>query len=275
MIGKEVRLKHLIPGKDGKFFGLTVDHAIARGVIPGLDSVKDSLARMIAGRPNAVTMHKGIAENCFLPYAGSVALSIKLTTFGVYHPGEDVQVTEVEEAIAMGADAVSIGCIVGGDNQPQQLAMMGRIVREAHRFGMPVICHIYPRGNKIPAGEEHDTANVIYAARTAAEIGADIIKTTYTGSRESFSKVVEAVPTRVAIAGDTNCHSAREFFQMTRDVIDSGAVGVTYGRFVFQYPHITPLVKTLSCIIHNDYGVGEAMEMLSDLENTPEERGAK
>ena len=112
MIGKEIRLKRLIPGTDGKYFGLTVDHAIARGVMPGLDTIDDTLSKMVAGGPNAITMHKGIAEKCFAPYAGKVALVLKLTTFGVYHFDEDVQVADVEEGLLMGADAVSVGCIL-------------------------------------------------------------------------------------------------------------------------------------------------------------------
>ena len=102
MIGKEIRLKRLIPGTDGKYFGLTVDHAIARGVMPGLDTIDDTLSKMVAGGPNAITMHKGIAEKCFAPYAGKVALVLKLTTFGVYHFDEDVQVADVEEGLLMG-----------------------------------------------------------------------------------------------------------------------------------------------------------------------------
>ena len=63
MLGKEIRLKRLMPTPDGKYLGLTVDHAIARGVMPGLDTVAQTLCRMAAGGPNAITMHKGIAEN--------------------------------------------------------------------------------------------------------------------------------------------------------------------------------------------------------------------
>lgn len=107
MIGKEIRLKRLMPTEDGKYFGLTVDHAMGRGVMKGLDTIDDTIAKMVAGGPNAITMHKGIAEHCFAPYAGKTCLVLKLTTFGVYHYESDVQVASVEEAIAMGADAVS------------------------------------------------------------------------------------------------------------------------------------------------------------------------
>ena len=109
MIGKEIRLKRLMPTEDGKYFGLTVDHAMGRGVMKGLDTIDDTIAKMVAGGPNAITMHKGIAEHCFAPYAGKTCLVLKLTTFGVYHYESDVQVASVEEAIAMGADAVSVG----------------------------------------------------------------------------------------------------------------------------------------------------------------------
>lgn len=265
MLGKEVRMKRLIPGKDGKYFGLTVDHSIGRGVLPGLDTIRTTLEKMVAGKPNCITMLKGIAENCWGPYAGVIPFSLKLTTFGVYHPNEDVLVADLDEAIKLGADAVSCGCIVGGDNQDQQIVQLARISKAAHNVGFPLICHIYPRGNHIT--DQFSVENVTYAARTAAELGVDIIKTHYTGSPESFAKVVQAVPARVAIAGGTSCKTVDEFLQMTHDVMASGAIGVTYGRFVFQYHNPTALIKTLSQIIHNDLPVKEAKDLLVDLEH--------
>lgn len=266
MLGKEIRLKRLIPGKDGKYFGLTVDHAIARGIVPGLDTIDDTLFKMIAGRPNAITMNKGIADKCFTPYAGQIPLVLKLTTFGIYHFTEDVQIADVEEAVCYGADAVSCGCIVGGDNQDQQINQLAKISKEAHKYGMPLISHIYPRGNRIDKKDQCTVDNVIYAARIAAELGVDLVKTNYTGDPYSFAKVIAAVPTRVAIAGGAKCNNVDEFLQQTRDVIDSGAVGVTYGRFVFQYSHTTALVKALNQLIHNGLSVKETKELLKELE---------
>ena len=144
--------------------------------------------------------------------------------------------------------------------------MLGRISEEAHNNGMPLISHIYPRGNHITGDDQRSVENVMYAARTAAELGVDLVKTTYTGDPESFARVVQAAPTRVAIAGGNGCKTAQDFIQMTRDVMDAGAAGVTYGRFVFQYPHVTPLVKTLGQVVHNGLSVKEAMELLDTLE---------
>lgn len=268
MIGKSIRLNRLLPSEDGKYFGLTIDHSIARGMLPGLDTVSETLAQMVEGKPNAITMHKGIAEKCFEPFAGKVPLVLKLTTFGVYHFDEDIEVATVEEAIKFGADGVSAGCIFGGDNQDQQIAQLARISRDAYNAGLPLICHSYARGNRIPKEKQNSVENVIYAARGAAELGVDLIKTNYTGSPDSFAKVVAAVPARVAIAGGTTCKNAEEYISMTRDVMDAGAAGVTYGRFVIEYPHTAALVKTLSHVIHDNYSVREAMELLAELENS-------
>lgn len=266
MLGKEIRLKRIMRQGDGHYLGLTVDHAISRGVLPGLDTIDETLAKLVAGKPNAITMHKGIAEHCFAKYAGEVPLVLKCTAFGLYHFDEDVPVADVEEAVRLGADAVSVGCIVGGDNQPQQMHMLSQFSKSAELAGMPLISHIYPRGNQIGKADQYAWENVAYAARIAAELGVDIIKTNYTGDQESFAKVVASAPTRVAIAGGEHSNSVREFLQMTRDVMDAGAIGVTYGRFVFQYKNPAALVKAVDLIVHGNSTVKEALELLDMLE---------
>lgn len=78
--------------------------------------------------------------------------------------------------------------------------------------------------------------------------------------------MIQAVPARVAIAGGLKCETVKEYLQMTRNVMDAGAAGVTYGRFVFRYRDITALVKTLSQVIHNGISVQEGLELLEYLE---------
>ena len=271
MLGKEIRLNRLMRRGDGRYLGLTVDHAISRGVLPGLDTIDKTLARLAAGEPDAITMHKGIAQRCFAPYAGKIPLVLKCTAFGLYHFDEDVPVADVDEAVSLGADAISVGCIVGGDNQPGQLKMLARFSKAAGQAGMPLISHIYPRGNQIGKADQYAWQNVAYAARTAAELGVDLIKTNYTGDQESFARVVAAAPTRVAIAGGEHNGSVEDFLRMTRDVMDAGAIGVTYGRFVFQYRNPAALVKAVNYIVHGNATVREALELLKTIENGGEQ----
>ena len=197
-------------------------------------------------------MHKGIAEKCFTQYAGKVPLVVKCSTFSPYQPDLDTAVADVEEAVRLGADAVSIGCMVCGDTQPIQLAAMGKMAKDAANFGMPLIAHIYPRGNHITKDDFYKEEYIAYAARLGAELGVDIVKTSYTGDIESFSKVVQACPARLVVAGGDPGQDIASFFQMTHDVLDAGAIGVTYGRFVFQYRDPASLIKAIASIIHGN-----------------------
>ncbi len=266
-LGKTVRMNRLMPYGDDRYLGLTVDHAMARGVLPGLDHIDKTLQEMVAGGPDAITMHKGIAALCYEPYAGRVPLVLKCSTFSPYQPDEDVIVADVEEAVRMGADAVSVGCIVGGDNQPEQLRNLSQFSKAAASAGMPLVTHIYPRGNLIAAKDRTAWQNVLYATRVAAELGVDLIKTNYPGNIDDFAKVVSGTPTRVLVAGGTPSGSIDSYLQMTHDVISAGGHGVTYGRFVFQYGNPSALVKTLRRIIHENCSVKEAKEYLDELEN--------
>ena len=238
-------------------------HGIQRKNAP----VQQTIDAMCEGRPDAITMHKGLAERCFGRHAGITPLVLKCTTFSPYQPDFDTPVATVEEAVRLGADAVSVGCIVCGDKQPEQLTTLAGYCKKAKELGMPVISHIYPRGNCIKDEARYDWKHILYAARTAAELGVDLIKTHYTGDPESFARVVEGTPSMVAIAGGDVCRTPKELFQMTKDVLDAGAVGVTYGRFIIQYPKITPMVKAVRAIIHSGYSVKEAMELLEELEH--------
>ena len=49
--------------------------------------------------------------------------------------------------------------------------------------------------------------------------------------------------------------------------MDCGVGGVTMGRFVWDYHDVTALVITLRYIIHKNYSVQQAKELLAQLEN--------
>ncbi|MBP7495718.1 MAG: hypothetical protein KA771_09500 [Spirochaetales bacterium] len=264
-LGKEIRLSRLLNRKSGKLLAITIDHSIARGIQTGLIPIRKTLERIVEGTPDAVTMHKGIAEQCFGPHVGKVSLIIKCSSFSPYQPGFDTWVTDVEEAIRLGADAASMGCIVGGAEQPEQLRQLGLMAKQAASFGMPLVAHIYPRGSLIEKKAQYEWKNVAYAVRAGAELGVDIIKTSYTGTPDTFAKVVEACPARVVVAGGEVGNSIEDYLKMTRDIMDVGAAGVTYGRFVWEYAHIPELIQALKFIIHENGSYSDAVKLLKDL----------
>ena len=58
-------------------------------------------------------------------------------------------------------------------------------------MGYASSCHDVPERQKIT--NPHDPVNVAHAARIGAELGADVVKTVYTGDPDSFRDVVRAV----------------------------------------------------------------------------------
>ena len=257
-VGKEIRLARLLNPKSKKLLGITMDHPITRGVLPGLENIRETLRRVVAGRPDAITLQKGIAQNFFEPYAGKTALILKSTAYSTaYHPAYDTPLADVEETVRLGADAISVGVIVGGPEQTQQLTQLGRISKEALAAGMPLVAHIYPKGTMVDDPNRADL--LAYAVRVGSELGVDIIKTLWSGSADSFRQVIEACPTRVALAGGAGGNDLEDYLTMTREALDIGLAGVTYGRFVWQDPKPAAVIRALAALIHEDADVATAL----------------
>lgn len=110
---------------------------------------------------------------------------------------------------------------------------------------------MYPRGPKV--GSEHDVEHVKLAARIGSELGADIVKTNYTGSPDTFREVVRGCSVPVIIAGGPRMDTERDLLQMVYDAVQVGGAGVAFGRNVFQAENPTLLVRRLCKVVHEGY----------------------
>jgi fructose-bisphosphate aldolase, class I len=259
MLGKDVRMNRLFNTESGNILVIALDHAIGWGVIPGIDDIKRTLEKTIEAAPDAITMLKGTAIRVFKPYAGKIPFIMKSTTFAPSHPYFDTPVGTVEEALRLGADAIAVGATLVGEHQAQLLSNLAGITKEAAEYGLPVVSHIYPKG----AGniEQYQEEHVKYAARAAAELDVDIVKTFYTGDPGSFRRVVNACPSIVVVSGGPKLPSMRDVFRMTYDAMSAGARGVTFGRNVWQAEDPVLVIAALKHIIHKKGTVDEAMEI--------------
>ncbi len=271
-LGKAIRLGRLFNRESGRLLAITLDHAIARGVLPGLVDVESAVRSVVAGRPDAITLQKGIASRVFSPdyAADGISLIVKATSYSPFHPTLDTPTATVEEAVRLGADAISVGMLVGGADQAQQLTHLSSVAREVEALGLPLAAHIYPRGESLE-GERTSVENVQYAVRAGAEVGVDIVKTEYTGSAESFAEVVQAAyPAKVVLAGGSPGGELRDYFQMTADALAAGAAGFTYGRFVWQHPRPDRVVEALRLMVHRDKNVDDALQHVATGSQDPE-----
>lgn len=271
LLGKEVRMSRLVNPKSNKMMAITVDHAISRGIAPmtGIQDIQGAIDKIVAGRPDAMTMTGPIAERCLTKHAGKVSLLCKISSYSPVSPTQDAVFGTVDSAIALGADAVSMGCMTLGDFQNEQFEAIGKVAQECRLKGMPLIGHVYPKGESVPADQRASWENIAYCVRSACELGMDIVKTTYTGDPESMAKAISCVPSsfRVVIQGGDACKTLDDYLNMTYDAMQCGVGGVTMGRFVWDYKDVTALVIALRYIIHEGYTPKQAKELLAQLEN--------
>lgn len=261
-IGKSIRMERIMDRKSGRFLIVPMDHGVSLGPIKGLIDMPKIVNRIADGGANAVLVHKGIVKHGHRGYGRDIGLIIHLsgsTSLGP-DPNNKVSVTTVEEAIKLGADAVSVHINIGADNEADMLKVLGSTARECAEWGMPLVAMMYPRGRKI--GSEHDVKVVKLAARVGAELGADIIKTNYTGDPESFKEVTEGCPVPVVIAGGPKMETTRDVLQMVRESIEAGGAGTSIGRNVFQAEDPTKMVRAFRKIVHEDASVEAAMKEL-------------
>lgn len=261
-IGKRIRLERITKRETHRTVIVPMDHGLSMGPIAGLEDMAAIVNKVADGGANAVVLHKGIVRAGHRGYGRDIGLIIHIsgsTALGP-DPHSKVLVTSVEEAIRLGADAVSVHINVGATNEPEQLRALGTVAETCAGWGMPLLAMMYPRGPKVKS--EHAPEMVAHAARAGAELGADIIKTNYTGDIDSFKKVVKGCPVPIVIAGGPKMATDRDVLEMAADAIKAGAAGASIGRNVFQHRNPTGMIRALSRIVHEEVSVERAMREL-------------
>jgi fructose-bisphosphate aldolase/2-amino-3,7-dideoxy-D-threo-hept-6-ulosonate synthase len=120
---------------------------------------------------------------------------------------------------------------------------------------------MYPRGPEIK--DPFDVEIVKHVARVGAELGADIIKTNYTGSTESFIEVVKSCPVPVIIAGGPKMEADSDVLTMVQDAMRAGAAGISIGRNIFQHKNVLGMTSAIAKIILENLEVDEAIKVIT------------
>ncbi|MCU1524316.1 MAG: fructose-bisphosphate aldolase [Microbacteriaceae bacterium] len=260
-VGRSTRLKRLL-GPTGKAVFVALDQAVPRGVAPQLASIDATFDAVKAGRPNAITMTRGIGARLTGNDSSPLPWIYKASVFSLeYHKTIDAVVGSVDDAVRLGADAVAVGISLGGASQAKMLEMLTGVVERASTLGMPTVCHAYPSG-ELWGDRQGSSESVLYAARAAAELGVDIVKTWYTGSTESFAEVVAGTPALVMAAGGAKGKTELETLELAASVMDAGGAGITFGRNVWGAKNPTKMIEALRAVVHTGSPVAEAARLL-------------
>ena len=258
-VGKKIRLKRIFNIASGKTVIVPLDHGVSMGPISGLEDMDATVNLIIRGGANATVVHKGIVTSTNRSEGTDIGLIIHLSASTSLNPDPNnkISVCDVEEALSLGADAVSVHVNVGAETESAMLENLGKTAKECGRWGIPLLAMMYPRGKDV----EEDVKTVKLAARVGAELGADIVKCPYTGSSETFAEVVRGCPVPVVIAGGSRL-TDKQTLEMIEGAMKAGAAGLSIGRNVFQHEHPEKFLKIACAMVHKGLSAGEALSSL-------------
>lgn len=261
MIGKKIRMERIIDGHSGRTVIIPVDHGVTVGPVAGLIDMKETIRSVALGGANAVIMHKGLFETALKNREGmGLILHLSASTQIGIDSNCKTLICTVEEAIRLGADAVSIHINLGTGEEKSMMRDFGVVSKVAMEWGMPLLAMVYVKTHQ---GEDKDEVKLVrHAARLGAELGADIVKVPYTGSTETFREVVEGCFVPVVIAGGGKIKTDQDLLEMVKGAVDAGGAGVSIGRNVFQHKNPSKIVRAISKIVHSGLTVNEGLKEL-------------
>jgi fructose-bisphosphate aldolase/2-amino-3,7-dideoxy-D-threo-hept-6-ulosonate synthase len=270
IIGKNLRLRRIFRQDTGRSFIVAVDHGIRFGALKGIENPCVPIKAAREGGADAVIVTPAIARMIYQKL-GSMALIARVdgaaTIIGPDITDDDIT-SPVEEAISVGADGVVAFGYVGVEKEKLSLRKLSIIASKCFRYGIPLMAEMIPpelssRHYAKKKGEwDVNVDNLKLAVRVGAELGADIIKTYYTGDPDSFKEVVKSSPVPILVLGGPPTDSVEDFLSMIRDSVEAGAKGAVIGRNVWQHSDPVSMVRALSDIVHRCVSVEEAMRWL-------------
>jgi DhnA family fructose-bisphosphate aldolase class Ia len=254
---------HRLFGANERSVVIAMDHGTTDGAVAGFEKPGSVLEQVIAGGADTVLTSIGIARHFSKQLKGS-GLMIRCdgaTSPLLEHPRE--LIIGIEDVLTTGADAAAAMYFPGIVNGHASTIYFPRLASEAHRWNIPVMAEALPYGfEEHPAARAPDA--VANTCRMAAENGADIVKTFYTGERESFRRVVRSCYAPVLVLGGPKTQGDREFLGSIRGALDAGAAGVVVGRNVWQATSPTAMTQALVALVHRDSSVDDALHILHD-----------
>ena len=253
-VGENIRLARLFAGGQNLVV-VAVDHGLYFGPLPGLIDLPGAVS--LLGGADAILMSPGMPGHCQEVFSvqNGPKLMVRVnwgSNYAAqwkYRHSHSVHMCSVADAVAEGADLVIASLTLQNPDEAEDarnIEMFSRYVAEKRALGIPLVGEVYPTGGDDAKPEELQEA-VFIGCRIVAELGADLVKTFYTG--EGFAKVTAATPIPVLALGAKKLPSSRDALALAAAAIASGARGVVFGRNVVQSAEPGRLLDALKEVV--------------------------
>lgn len=255
-IGKLRRIHRIFPDSS-RCVIVPLDDSLISYTHEGLVSLQDKITDIQSASPNGILCYEGTAS-LISDFDIPLIINITASTIHSSHTNK-VLISSVEKALCCDASAVAVHINVSSKYESEMLKILGDVSSECHKYGMPLMVIIYPRKEKDFGDDNYDelksndneryTRLVSHCARIAFELGADIIKTQYTGTAESFREVIKAAVNKPVLIAGGKFVSEDALYEMVQGAISAGGAGVSIGRNVFNRVNSHEIIKKIKSIV--------------------------
>jgi DhnA family fructose-bisphosphate aldolase class Ia len=239
VIGKQIRLNKLFSNGSNAIV-VAIDHGQTFGPMDGLVQYTRAAESLKEADGVLLTAQMIRFSGCLFHGKGSPTLITRLNWNTIhcepweYKEAHTVKALSAARAMALGADIVLASLVLHTGSEAldaENVHVFATLAEECYELGLPLIGEVFPAGDlRQHADEFHDYVKKV--CRIVCELGADAIKTFYTGPK--FHQVTEGVPIPVFALGAEKFPQPIDALELANKSIEAGARGVVFGRNVVQ-----------------------------------------
>ena len=257
---KEHRLRKIF-NTDRRTVIIACDHAMFNGPLPGLEDPGSLLDTLVSTGVDAVLTTFGVAQK-YAARMGRLGLILRMDGGSSSRSPQMGMLRNqygLKEAAALGADAVICMGMIGFQEEPASLANLAELACQSLEWNIPVVAEMLvcppEKGGLTPA-------DVGFAMRIGAEMGADIIKTSYAAPRDEFARALDGCYCPVVVLGGEKAKDETAVLASVAESLDCGASGVAMGRNVWQNANPAGFCRALIALVHSGASVDQAVKEL-------------
>ncbi len=254
------RLKRIF-ASDGKTVIVAMDHGLGLSVLPELSDTETVIRKIVQGGADAVITSYGIAAR-YGDAFGRAGLIVRLdggnTILGSGMGGSLLY--SVEDAIRVGADGVVCMGFPGARNEAETLENIAKVAGECRYWQLPLVAEMLPGG--FNAEPPNTVENIKLVARIGAELGANIIKTSFTGSVEEYREITASCFAPIVVLGGDKTGNIADLFKTIEKAMAAGVAGVAIGRNVWKTKKPERVVRALVGLVHESKKAEEVLSLI-------------
>jgi fructose-bisphosphate aldolase, class I len=280
----KVRLNRLF-NESGRCLDVAIDHGVFNeySFLDGLEDIEQVVQTLVEAGPDAIQMNYGQSDVLQrLPGRNKPALVMRTDVGNPYNPQthkvmfNGLQNTEepILEAIRMDASCVVCNLLLLPDEPElhrQTVVNISRLRGQCDKYGMPLMIEpLVMKGNDARGGYQvdGDKKKLVPLVRQARELGADIIKADPTDHVEDYHEVVQAARCPVLVRGGGKA-DLKSVFERSYGFLQQGAMGLVYGRNIYQHPNPRQIVRAFMMMVHENATPEQVWEIYQQGELAP------